>query len=111
MIGKVLRYNTYYSDRKKYSVKGGTISRIYVHPNYKKSMVDCAISLSATSFTYTGGKIAPSIVVKYAGKTLTSSDYSYTTCSTTSQKIALKALTNYTKNGYCKEMECIYIIK
>lgn len=76
--GKVLRYNTYYSDSKGHSVKGGTISRIYVHPNYKKSMVDCAISLSATSFTYTGGKIAPSNVVKDAGKTLTSSDYSYT---------------------------------
>lgn len=76
--GKVLKYNTYYCDVNGHSVKGGTIQRIYVHPNYKKSMVDCKITLGSTKMTYTRKALSPLVTVKYGSTTLKKgTDYTY----------------------------------
>ena len=69
--GQVLKYNTlHYLDSGNHSVSSGVIRRIYVHPNYKKSISSCSIVLSASSYAYTGSAVIPGVTVKYGSYVL-----------------------------------------
>lgn len=107
--GKVLRYNTSYKDSKGHSVSSGTIQRIYLRPNYKISMADCTVTLSKTSFTYTGKAQTPSITVKYGNTKLTNNThYTYKIANNTNVGTATITLTG--KGNYSGTKKVTYTI-
>lgn len=104
--GQVMRYNTAYNDVNGHSSqaakgqKTATIQKIYVRPNYQKSISSATITLNRTSFNYTGKSITPYVTVKYGSTTLKKgTDY---TCSITNNVkpglgiVTINGIGNYT---------------
>lgn len=97
--GKVLRYNTSYKDSKGHNVTSGKIQRIYLRPNYKIALNNCSVTLSKTSFTYTGKAQTPSIVVKNGSTTLKNNTH-YTYKVTNNINIGVATITITGKGDY-----------
>lgn len=104
--GKVMRYKTDYKDSNGHTTSN-KIKRVYVHPNYQKSISGASVYLNASFFTYTGKSITPYVTVKYGSTTLKKgTDYTYSISNNVKPGIAtitIKGIGSYTgtkKAGY-----------